>query len=280
MTVPERCFRTEAQVSAGRIAFATIGALCAALAAPARADDRTPSEAACLPVARPADLDHAQPQDPAGAEKSAKDAGEKPGADDPSSPRSQFRALLRREAAKTGLPFDIADAVMAIESGYDPTVIGTVGEIGLMQVRPETAAMLGFSGDAAELARPEVNVHYGVAYLAEAWRLANGDVCRALMKYRAGHGEEQMSELSASYCGRARTHLSAIGSPFAAGVSVPAVVDPIIAGLGATAPRVARGRLPRIRTAAVSRAFWATEEARVAALTRRVEAKWRKMASR
>jgi hypothetical protein len=166
---------------------------------------------------------------------------------------------------------------MAIESGYDPTVIGTVGEIGLMQVRPETAAMLGFSGDAAELARPEVNVRYGVAYLAEAWRLANGDVCRALMKYRAGHGEEQMSELSASYCGRARTHLAAVGSPFAAAVSVPAVGDPIIAGAGA---RVARVRLPRVRTAAVSRSFWAAEEARVAALTRRVEAKWRKMASR
>ncbi len=264
-------------MSAGRIAFATIGALCAALAAPARADESAPPEAAPLPVARPADLDHGQPQNPAGAEKSAKDAAEKPGADDPSSPRGQFRALLRREAAKAGLPFDIADAVMAIESGYDPTVIGTVGEIGLMQVRPETAAMLGFSGDAAELARPEVNVRYGVAYLAEAWRLANGDVCRALMKYRAGHGEEQMSELSASYCGRARTHLAAIGSPFAAAVSVPAVVDPIIVGASG---RIARVRLPRIRTAAVSRSFWATEEARVAALTRRVEAKWRKMASR
>jgi hypothetical protein len=217
-------------------------------------------------------------KNPAGSEKSA--AGEKPGAADAASPRGQFRALLRREAAKTGLPFDIADAVMAIESGYDPSVIGTVGEVGLMQVRPETAAMLGFSGDAAELAKPEVNVHYGVAYLAEAWRLANGDVCRALMKYRAGHGEEQMTALSATYCGRARTHLAAVGSPFAAGVSVPAAVDPIIAGAGFATPRVARMRLPRIRTAAVSRAFWAAEEARVAALTRRVEAKWRKMASR
>jgi soluble lytic murein transglycosylase-like protein len=262
-----------------KIAFATLSAFCAALAAPAWGDDRAPPDAP-LPVARPADLDGAPAQNQAGAEKSA--AGEKPGADDAASPRGQFRVLLRREAAKAGLPFDIADAVMAIESGYDPTVIGTVGEIGLMQVRPETAAMLGFSGDAAELARPEVNVHYGVAYLAEAWRLANGDVCRALMKYRAGHGEEQMSELSAAYCGRARTHLSAVGSPFAADVSVPAVVDPGVSGAAPRAPgaRIARIRLPRIRTAAVSRAFWAAEEARVAALTRRIEAKWRRVASR
>jgi hypothetical protein len=26
---------------------------------------------------------------------------------------------------------------------------------------------------------------YGVSYLAEAWKLANGNLCRALMKYRA-----------------------------------------------------------------------------------------------
>jgi hypothetical protein len=265
-----------------KIAFAAIGALCAALGSAAWADDRPPLPDAPLPVARPVDLDASAPQNPAGPEKSADKAGEKPDADAFSSPRGRFRALLRREAAKTGLPFDIADAVMAIESGYDPAVVGSVGEIGLMQVRPETAAMLGFGGDAAELARPEVNVHYGVAYLAEAWRLANGDVCRALMKYRAGHGEEQMSELSATYCGRARAHLAAVGSPFAAAVSVPAVVDPVISGAAPRAPgaRMARIRLPRIRTAAVSRAFWAAQEARVAAISRRLEAKWRKMASR
>lgn len=260
----------------GKMAFATIGALCATLATSTQADDRTALEAAPLPVARPADLNDGQRQNEDSPEKSAGPAAEKPSAfDDPSSPRSQFRALLRREAGLTGLPFDIADTVAAIESGYDPTVIGAVGEVGLMQVRPETAAMLGFHGDLAELAKPEINIHYGVTYLAEAWRLANGDICRALMKYRAGHNEEQMSALSAAYCGRARTHLAAIGSPLAAGVSVPAVADLLPIKLH----NVRRG-LPPVRTEAVSRAFWAAQEARVAALTRRVQAKWRKMASR
>jgi hypothetical protein len=37
---------------------------------------------------------------------------------------------------------------------------------------------------------------------------------------------------------------------------------------------------PSNRTAAVSRAFWAAEEARVKAITNRIEAKWRQMASR
>ncbi|MGH6936993.1 MAG: lytic transglycosylase domain-containing protein, partial [Methylocella sp.] len=162
-----------------------------------------------------------------------------------------YRALILNEAAKNGLPADIADAVTAIESGYDPGAIGGVGEIGLMQVRPETAAMLGFKGDLAELARPDVNIHYGVTYLGQAWHLANGDLCRALMKYRAGHGEEIMSALSVTYCGRARAHLAAAGSPFAAAISVPFVFDPALP----VTPAAKRG--PRIRSVAVSRAFWA-----------------------
>jgi len=188
--------------------------------------------------------------------------------------RKTYQALIKQEAEKNGLPPDIADAVAAIESGYDPSAVGCVGEIGLMQVRPETAAMLGFKGDLTELARPDVNVHYGVAYLSEAWRLANGDLCRALMKYRAGHGEEMMSALSANYCGRARAHLLAAGSPFAAGISVPVVFE-------AHEPKIpAPRRGPTIRTAAVSRAFWAAEEARVKAISKSIEAKWRRMASR
>ena len=86
-----------------------------------------------------------------------------------------------------------------------------------MQVRPETAAMLGYQGGATGLFDPETNVRLGVTYLARAWQLANGDVCRALMKYRAGWGEERMTPLSVEYCRRARGHLAALGSPLAGG---------------------------------------------------------------
>lgn len=233
----------------------------------ARADPGANAQKAPLPPERPADLsDPSHNKDEADAREMTESSGQ-PG-------RRAYWAMIRREADKNGLPADVADAVTAIESGYDPTVIGGVGEIGLMQVRPETAAMMGFKGDERELAKPEINIHYGVTYLAAAWRLANGDLCRALMKYRAGHGEELMSPLSATYCGRARAHLAAIGSPFAAGASVPFVYD---------APRLsARGlfRGPRIRTAAVSAAFWAAHDARVRAISRQIEAKWRRMAAR
>ncbi|WP_036255322.1 lytic transglycosylase domain-containing protein [Methylocapsa acidiphila] len=220
----------------------------------------------------------ARPSEATNALKAVRGAAESVDAAEARNPdaRYVYRALLKKEAEKRGLPLDIADSVMAIESGYDPSAIGTAGEIGLMQVMPSTAAMLGFKGDDVELAKPEVNIRFGVAYLAEAWRLANGDLCRALMKYRAGHGEEEMSALSIAYCGRARAHLAAIGSSFANGVSVPIALD---WAEPRPRPQAAR-RGPRIRTAAVSRAFWAAHDARVKAITARIEAKWRKMASR
>ena len=129
-------------------------------------------------------------------------------------------------AEQHGMPPDIAEAVAAIESGYRPDAVGAVGEVGLMQIRPETAAMLGYKGEVSALFDPEVNVRYSVTYLAGAWRKADGDLCRTLMKYRAGHGTEYMTALSATYCGRARSYLAGIGSPIGEGAS-PVVLAPV-----------------------------------------------------
>ena len=124
--------------------------------------------------------------------------------------RSSYIETIKREANAHGLPFGIADAVVRIESGYNPSAVGDVGEIGLMQVRPTTAAMMGFKGTELDLAEPATNIRYGVAYLAKAWRLAAGDLCLTLTKYRAGHREETMSPRSIEYCRRARLHLASL----------------------------------------------------------------------
>ncbi len=127
--------------------------------------------------------------------------------------RNAHLALIRREAERYRVPPELADAVAQIESAYNPQASGALGEVGLMQIRPETAALLGYRGTASGLFEPETNVYYSVAYLAGAWRRANGDLCRALMKYRAGHGEERMSAFSIEYCRRARSYLASTGSP-------------------------------------------------------------------
>jgi soluble lytic murein transglycosylase-like protein len=122
-----------------------------------------------------------------------------------------YRSLAAREAAQQGLQAEIAEAVMAVESGFNPGAIGAAGEIGLMQILPSTARMLGFVGSNVDLAVPETNVHFGVIYLAQAWRLAGGDLCTAVMKYRAGHGETRFSYLSVNYCLAVRAKLMARG---------------------------------------------------------------------
>ena len=135
--------------------------------------------------------------------------------------RNDYRGIVEREAQAQGLPPSLVDAIMAVESSYNPSVIGFDGEIGLMQVMLPTARMLGFSGTSAELANPETNIHFGARYLAGAWRLAGGDLCTAAMKYRAGHGETRFSYLSVDYCMRVRSHLTAHGVAVSGAVPLP-----------------------------------------------------------
>ncbi len=184
--------------------------------------------------------------------------------------RARFLPLIAREAAGTGLPLAVADAVARIESGYDPTVVGSVGEVGLMQVRPTTAAMLGFRGTVAELAAPEINVRYGVRYLAEAWRRADGDLCRALMKYRAGHGSEVMSPLSQLYCARAQAILADPEARLAHASPRPAGPIRFAAGASAAVHRERADPAP-----ATPRSFWEAHRARIARLNAAVVARWR-----
>ena len=193
--------------------------------------------------------------------------------------------MVEQEVRKTGLPADIADAVVQVESNYNPSVVGGVGEIGLMQIRPQTAAMLGFRGSIADLAKPEVNIHYGVTYLSKAWRLANGDLCRTLMKYRAGHGENVMTQRSVNYCNRARNHLATLGSPLATGAATPPAIIPasVLANNQPKSllisPKDVYAQY-RQGTPAASRAFWAAHEARIRAVRARIEARWHRLASR
>jgi soluble lytic murein transglycosylase-like protein len=207
--------------------------------------------------------------------------------------RNAYLAVITRAAEQAGIPPALADTVAQVESAYDPQAIGAVGEVGLMQVRPQTAAMLGYRGDRDGLFDPETNVRYGVMYLARAWRLAQGDVCRTLMKYRAGHNEERMSAMSAAYCDRARQHLAAIGSPLARAaadvMAMPHARRSTIVGRSIVGSRgggdpseaayrrelslaQAQARSRRdSRTSDDSNRFWAAHEARIRALTRKLK---------
>lgn len=137
--------------------------------------------------------------------------------------RAVYLDAIKRLAEEHRVPIDLVDAVMSIESGYDPHAVGPADEIGLMQVRPGTARQLGFEGDVQALFDPENNIALGVRHLSGAWERAGGRLCEALMKYRTGWDETRMSALSFEYCRRAHVHLTAIASPLARGVDVAAL---------------------------------------------------------
>ena len=181
---------------------------------------------------------------------------------------SNFCDLIIREARRTGLDPALIDAVMAIESNYQVNTMGAAGEIGLMQVLPSTAKLLGFRGDDSELVEAATNIRLGATYLAGAWNLAHGDLCRSLMKYRAGHGEERMTALSIEYCRRVREHLAHQNHRLAEASVIPRPLD--VQGVSPNIPAIER----HLR----GRAFWAAHEARVKAMTALVHQRWALMA--
>jgi soluble lytic murein transglycosylase-like protein len=65
---------------------------------------------------------------------------------DTAAKRTLYLPILEVQARDRGVPAELVDAVAFAESGYDPNAIGKAGEVGIMQLMPSTATMLGFKG--------------------------------------------------------------------------------------------------------------------------------------
>jgi soluble lytic murein transglycosylase-like protein len=96
------------------LAIVLIGGL--AFARPVRAGEAVPA----TPVSAGPETAAAPPQD-VPAQQIPQDAPDK------ATPRQRFRAIARREAETRGLPPAIADAVMHVESDYNPAARGGAG---------------------------------------------------------------------------------------------------------------------------------------------------------
>lgn len=119
------------------------------------------------------------------------------------SARGSVRDIIARHAAANGVPFKLADAVVRIESRYNPRV-SNGGALGLMQIKPATARGVGFAGSASALYHAETNVTFGMKYLAQAYRMSGGDICGTVMRYQSGHYAHHMNAANRSYCSKAR----------------------------------------------------------------------------
>lgn len=110
--------------------------------------------------------------------------------------------IVATYAHKFGVPVKLAHAVITVESNYNAKARGRAGGVGLMQIKPATARMLGYSGSARKLYDPETNIRWGMQYLAMAQDLGGGKTCGTILKYNAGHAAKRMNPVSRAYCGK------------------------------------------------------------------------------
>jgi len=118
----------------------------------------------------------------AGAARRA--AQQRPSAAAPSNHKPGFRAVIETAAARHGVDAALLQAVIAVESGFDPNAVSRRMAGGLMQLTPETAVRYGV----ADVFDPADNVRAGAQFLAELLKRFDNDLELALAAYNAGEG--------------------------------------------------------------------------------------------
>ena len=99
---------------------------------------------------------------------------------------SALKPLVARYALQHKVPYELADAVIRIESRYNAGARNGPN-LGLTQLNFRTAQSLGYTGEASGLFDAETNLRFGLKYLAQAYQLAGGDLCGAVLRYQGGH---------------------------------------------------------------------------------------------
>jgi transglycosylase-like protein with SLT domain len=95
---------------------------------------------------------------------------------------SPFHEMITAAAMGEGVDPALVEAVVAVESAFRPRAVSRKGAMGLMQLMPQTARLLGVS-DAFD---PRQNLIGGTRHLRNLLDLFGGDLPRALAAYNAG----------------------------------------------------------------------------------------------
>lgn len=96
--------------------------------------------------------------------------------------KSSFENIIQKASEKYRIPQTLIKALIKQESNFDDTAVSKKGAMGLMQLMPTTASLLGVNDpfDAEE------NVLAGTQYLRELINRFDGNLNRALAAYNAG----------------------------------------------------------------------------------------------
>jgi len=103
---------------------------------------------------------------------------------------------LREASLAHGIEYELLQAVIATESGFDAAAVSPKGAVGLMQIMPATAERYGVTGDikspvSRKLVDPRTNIRTGARYLRDLIRMFPGRLDLALAAYNAGEGAVQ-----------------------------------------------------------------------------------------
>lgn len=96
----------------------------------------------------------------------------------------RYGPILEREAKRRNISLPLLVAVIAVESGGNPTARSPVGAQGLMQLMPPTAARFGVTNSND----PDQNIRGGAHYLDWLLTYFKNDAVLALAGYNAGEG--------------------------------------------------------------------------------------------
>ena len=99
-------------------------------------------------------------------------------------------------ASAFDVPVELVEAVIQVESGWNPYAVSRKGAAGLMQLMPATASRFGVP----DRFNIEENIRGGVAYLSWLIRLFNGDLRLAVAAYQVG--ESQILSRGLAYSSR------------------------------------------------------------------------------
>ena len=106
------------------------------------------------------------------------------------------RQHLREASSDHNIDVELLQALIATESGFDPSAVSPKGAIGLMQIMPATARRYGVEGDRRvalekKLTDPKINIKTGTRYLRDLINMFPGQIELALAAYNAGEGAVQ-----------------------------------------------------------------------------------------
>ena len=95
---------------------------------------------------------------------------------------AQLKHIVQKQSLMQNVPVALVLAIIDVESGGNPNVVGRSGSIGLMQIKPATAKQYGIT----DLFDPASNVDAGVHYLHDLIKHYHGNLQLAVAGYNAG----------------------------------------------------------------------------------------------